>query len=272
MPPLLKRQSVQEPLLLIAATTMAWIIVLVLFFQVLAATLAWAAIRLGWDGLTLPPGMLTGGKTMAYVLAGAAAFSTSLLIWIKYNRHRYYRRDRRQPADFSAGAFLLPWSEAYLDLIKTQAPAAPEPPLYLIKFKPPPLNLPGLISGSPKKILSVAAVLNRKRHFGKAAGLARLILAHPEAIIGLAAVLALAAFFFGFTARTDRISLDGDGCIVLLYHKLAAPNSSSGQEDPWTVSVADFIRQLQYLKEQGIHFITAEELEHLVAGKEKGRG
>ncbi len=171
----------REPLFLIAATATAWIIVLTLFFQVLAATLAWAANRLGWGSLTLSPGMLTTGKAFAAVLAWAAAFTSFLLLWLKYNRHRYFDQNRRQVADFSARAPVLSWSEAYLDFQQTEAPAASEPLPYQIKYNAHALNLPGLINGSPKEMLSFAAVLNRKCHFEQAAGLARLILAHPGA-------------------------------------------------------------------------------------------
>ena len=88
-------------------------------------------------------------------------------------------------------------------------------------------------------------------------------------LICLALAIVLAAFFCGLTAYADRVSLAEEGCIVLLYHKLTAPSELSDKDDPWAVCSTDFYRQLRYLKEQGVQFITVEDLERFVAGKDK---
>ena len=62
------------------------------------------------------------------------------------------------------------------------------------------------------------------------------------------------------------LELEDEGCIVLLYHKVVPESQIESSGSSWTVASEDFFKQINYLKEQGVQFITIQELERYVKG------
>ena len=62
------------------------------------------------------------------------------------------------------------------------------------------------------------------------------------------------------------MELEKDGCLVLLYHKVVPKNQIEPRNNSWTVASEDFFKQINFLKEQGVQFITMQELESYVKG------
>ena len=165
-------------LLLSMATALSWIVVLVFFLQVAASTIMWLLIRFGIIVFSPWPEFSSSGQISVFITAWALLLGLGIIAWSKYNRRRYFNRNRRLLKGLPRDATLLTWSEAFLDFTKT--PAA-DSALYLVEFSAPAYNLLQPEDTLPAPILSAAAVLNRKNNFKQAASLARLVLTHPQA-------------------------------------------------------------------------------------------